>query len=126
LEPRRLLASDITITDVTANGTNLLVSYDSAAETAPQFDLPIYRSVDGITRDALVGIRQITLEDERAVGNHNIEFVPDLVDVREDYRLIAVVDPLSEAADTIKGTHQLAFAGGVFHTADGVLHVHVT
>jgi hypothetical protein len=126
LEPRQLLASDIALTDFAANGRNLLVSYDIAAETAPAFNVSVYRSSDGVTRDSLIGSREIALETERTVGSHTIEIAADFVDVREDYRLIAVADPANGLAETNEENNQLSFASGAFRSADDVLHVHGT
>ena len=56
-EPRQLLASDIAVTEFGATGTHLVVAYDIAEETAPAFNVSVYRSADGVTRDALVGNR---------------------------------------------------------------------
>jgi len=126
LEPRQLLASDITVTDFTANGTNLLVNYDIAAESAPTFNISVYRSADGVSRDALIGSQEVTLESDRTAGAHTIEIAPDFLDVREDYRLIAVADPAGAIAEESEINNELAFAGGVFRTADGVVHLHGT
>jgi hypothetical protein len=72
LEQRQLLASDISLTDFAANGRDLLVSYDIAVETAPAFNLSIYRSSDGVTLDALVASRAVTLVCELDPGAHTI------------------------------------------------------
>jgi hypothetical protein len=56
-EPRQLLASDIGLAEFGATGTHLVVSYDIAEETAPAFNVSVYRSSNGVTRDALVSPR---------------------------------------------------------------------
>jgi hypothetical protein len=120
------LAGDISVTDFTANGRNLLVSYDIGAEAAPAFNISVYRSADGVTRDALIGSHEVTLETDRAAGPHTIEIAPDFLDVREDYRLIAVADPTGAIAETSETNNELSFAGGAFRAADGVVHLHGT
>lgn len=124
LEARQLLASDISLADFAAHGSDFVVRYDIAAETAPAFNLSIYRSSDGVALDAFVASRAITLKSELDPGAHTIEISPDFIDPKGNYRLIAVADSLNQVAENSENNNQLAFASGVFRTPNGVLHVH--
>jgi hypothetical protein len=118
------LASDLHRTEFGATGTHLVVSYDIAQDTAPAFNVSVYRSTDGVTRDALVGSREVTLVADRAVGGHTLGVPIDVLDLRKDYRLIAVVDPADQVPETSEQNNEFPFAGGAFLTPDGALHIH--
>jgi Ca2+-binding RTX toxin-like protein len=90
----------------------------------PAFNVSVYRSADGVSRDALVGSREVTFDQERTIGAHAVGVGVDLDDFREDYRLIAVVDPLNEVVEASEENNEIAFRGGAFLTPDGTLHVH--
>jgi hypothetical protein len=94
-----MLAGDISLTEFGATGIHFVVSYettlespvlppgDPRAQIAP-FNISIYRSSDGVSRDALVGSRD-AMEAERTAGRHTIGVGADFADVRGDYQLIA-------------------------------------
>jgi Ca2+-binding RTX toxin-like protein len=107
-----------------ATGTHLVVAYDIVEEAAPAFNVSVYRSADGVLRDALVGSREVTLEQDRTVGRHVIGVGADFVDPRDDYQLIAMVDPANNLAETSEDNNEIAFRGGAFLMPDGTLHVH--
>jgi hypothetical protein len=119
-----MLASDIALSEFRADGTDLLVSYNIAAETAPAFNVSVFRSSDGLSRDELIATREVTLASDRAIGAHTINISPDFIDVKQDYRLIAVADWLSFVTEIAEDNNHVAFGGGAFRTRDGILYVH--
>ena len=118
-----MLATDILLTEFGATGAHFVVSYEIADEAAPAFNVSVYRSADGVTLDALVGSRPVTLE-ERTTGKHTIGIGASFIDVRTDYRLIAVVDSSDDVLESSEENNRIAFRGGAVIAPDGVVHVH--
>jgi Ca2+-binding RTX toxin-like protein len=127
IETRRMLASDIIITAFASDGANLNVIYDIQYENATAFDIGVYQSADGTTLGALLLTRRITDSAKLAVGTNHIESVaPSFNDTQADYFLVAKVDADGEVSETDEANNTATFSGGVFKTADGIVHVHGT
>ncbi|MBI2824024.1 MAG: DNRLRE domain-containing protein [Planctomycetia bacterium] len=123
---------DVKITGFAAGGQKLTVSYlvTHAAIDEP-FNIGVYRSADGVTNDELLTTYQVTAADNQLEpGLHTVSFAPSdwfaSFDVDEDYKLVAVFDYDDQLGEAREDNNSLAFQGGVFRTADGVVEVHGT
>lgn len=125
LEDRCLLAADLELTSVSADGNDVIVSYAIAAEEAPPFDIALYRSSDGVTLDARLQTVRVDGPASLAVGaSHWIAITPSLSNFDDDYYLIAVLDDGGEINEPDESNNQLTLGSGVFRTAEGIVHVH--
>ena len=123
MEQRLLLSSDLSISSFHADG-QLKVNYDIAGQNAQAFDLSVYRSSDGVTLDGLVTTRRIDAGADLTLGSHTSTLTASFTDVQEDYKLIAVIDAAGENAESNETNNTAGFAGGVFVSADSIVHVH--
>jgi hypothetical protein len=122
-----MMAADLVVTGFTADGEDLVVTYDVTTDTAAEFDIGVYRSSDGVTPDSLLFSQRVTASNLLAVGTgHEISLVADFTDVPEDYQLMVVLDSADEVSETSETNNILLFAGGVFQTVDGTVKVHGT
>lgn len=126
-ESREMLASDLQLTSFASDGLDFVVTYDIANEGVAPFDITVYRSADGTTLGDMLATVEVADSAKRIVGNgHSVSISPAFTDVASDYKLVAVVDAGQEISETSETNNQGAFAGGVFKTADGTVHVHGT
>jgi hypothetical protein len=122
-----MMAADLVVTGLTADGEDLIVTYDVTTDTVAEFDIGVYRSSDGITPDALLFSQRVTDGGLLAIGNgHQISLVADFTDVPEDYQLLVVLDSAAEVTETSETNNTQLFAGGVFQTVDGTVQIHGT
>jgi Ca2+-binding RTX toxin-like protein len=120
------MAGDIVITGFASDGTNLTVFYDVQYENVAAFNIEIYQSVDGVTAGSPVLTQPITDSAKLTIGSHSETIAPDFDDTLSDYFLLAKVDAALEVSETNEQNNSAPFAGGVFKTADGLVHVHGT
>ena len=125
LEPRQLLAADLMVGAFSADGEDLLVDYSVGGEAATAMTVGVYRSNDGgATLDAQVASQAVTDTNLLALGSHQLTLTADFVDVQEDYELYVVLDTDDDVAESDETNNRLVFGGGVFQSADEVIHVH--
>ena len=134
LEQRQLLAIDVAGLEF---GTpradwsaeyegNWSLKYDVTGDDAGPFEIGIYMSSDGITPERLLTSHSVTGTRELSPGNHTVTITPDFVDTAEDYHLVAQFDRLRDLDELDETNNVVPFAGGVFKSTDGVVHVHGT
>ena len=121
-----MLATDLVLAGFYANGSDLLVDYDVAGDTARPFDIEIYASADGVTADTLLAAHHVGALADRDAGSHTATIAADFADPANDYYLIAKLDANFEALDLAQLNNDLLFQGGAFKAADGTVHVHGT
>ena len=124
LEQRQLLASDLVVTALYADGSDLLVDYEVVGDPATAFDLDITRSRDGVNDDAAIHSARVSDAADLSVGSHTLSISPDFTDVKEDYWLLARIDAGGEVSETDETNNNATFDVGVFQAVDGVVHVH--
>ena len=125
LERKELLASDVLISQMVSDGTDITVDYDIVGQAATAFDLDLTRSADGITDDAVLQSIRISDPADLALGAHSVTISPDFSDIQEDYWLLARIDAGNEIAETDETNNSATFSG-VFQTTAGDVHVHGT
>jgi hypothetical protein len=123
-EERQMLCSDVIPLEFRGNGHDLQVGYYVSDTDAAPFDIGIYRSADGISRDALLITHRVSnsadlLGDTMHVATINADFT----DVQQSYFLIAVVDDADEISENNELNNQWLFDGGLFQATDGTVHV---
>lgn len=90
LEARQLLAADLQITEFKTDDTNWVVKYDVTTDAVTPFDISVYRSSDGVTRNALLNTQRITdpakltLTDQPGGQPHSVTVTPNFTDVQQD------------------------------------------
>lgn len=124
LENRSMLAADLSILNFGSDGTNLVVSYESANQAAAGFDIAIYRSFDGMSLDQLLVTQRIDVTN--GIGAQQAFIPANFGDLEQDYQLLVVIDANSEIAETDEQNNQATFAGGAFLDTDNVIQVHGT
>lgn len=112
------------ITDLSANGSQIRLEYLIHAETADSLTLKLYASPDGtLLSDELQTIAITDLADRSPGSVHLLSFSPDFsaTDLDSDYRLVAVLEHEFAAAVTADAR---IFESGIFKESDGSLHIH--
>ena len=125
LEPRQLLAADLSITQFTAEGTDITVDYEITGQAVPAFDIDLTRSADGTVDDAVLQSIRIDDPADLALGSHSVTISPDFSDVQSDYWLLGRIDAGGEVTETDETNNSATFSG-VFQTTTGDVHVHGT
>lgn len=120
--PHPTSTPDVRARRLYADGQNAILAYDVFQAEVSPFNVSIYRSSDGQTLDALLGSQ--TISSNLTVGYNRSATIPlDFVDVKEDYYLIAVVDPANTISEALETNNRATMDSGVFQTADGTVHV---
>ncbi len=125
LEDRRLLATDLLLTDFSASGGNWSVTYDITTQSASAFEIAIYRTYDGTTPADKVGSATVSDPSQLAVGSdYTVSITPDFADTDLDYALMAVLDDGNANAESSETNNSGLFSGGSFiNNRDNVLHI---
>jgi hypothetical protein len=124
LEARSMLAADLSIEAFGSDGVDFVIDYQVTQASVSPFNIAIYRSFDGVSRDQLLLSRRI--DTGLGLGAHQVTLAADFSDLAADYQLIAVIDNSAEISEADESNNQAAFLGGAFLDADGVLQVHGT
>jgi len=93
-------------------------------QSAPAFDLAIYRSTDGQTSDAQLTSYRISDPASLSVGTHEVTLAADFADLQQDYYLAAQLDAAGEVVEADETDNRASFSGGIFVATDGTVHVH--
>ncbi len=124
LENKRLLAVDLAVTGFSANGNDLVVSYDVESETAQPFDIAIFKSYDGVSAGPQVGSIRISDGPSLTVGCHQQTISASFSDSTDDYWLMVRADAAYENAESNETNNEAIMSSGIFVSSDTTLHVH--
>src|SRR5690606_16664485 len=102
------------------------LNYSITGDAPTSLAVTLFTSNDGVTPDD--PLQAVTIEEAGllSAGAHTLTLPPDFADLSADYQIIAVLDPGYALSETNENNNQQLFAGGVFQTADGIVHVHGT
>ena len=98
LEARRLLATDIEVTQASHGADGAVVEYEIREQAATAFEITAYESVDGIELGTVLDSVRVDAVMARQVGEHAASLSWESQEVAEDH-VVIVLDSASEVAE---------------------------